>query len=181
MIVKRGGHRHLNTTINGTRYREALNTTDIREARRLAKLRVADIHNGKGSSTAGRKFGRLPFEQAAEQFIEERKPQVSERTIRLERERLKPLKGFFSGRSLLRLRAEDVAAYQKLRREKVSGRTINMEVGVLRRMMKRAKAWSLIAEDVKMDPSEGSRSRKCSRRRKSGCCSIPQLPTTPGA
>ena len=34
----------------------------------------------------------------------------------------------------------------------VSGRTVNMETGVLRRMLKRAKVWNGISEDVKTLP-----------------------------
>jgi integrase len=52
----------------------------------------------------------------------------------------------------------DIAAYQRYRRETgISGRTLNMEIGVLRQLMKRAKAWSRVAEDVKRD-KENTRS-----------------------
>jgi integrase len=34
----------------------------------------------------------------------------------------------------------------------ISGRTVNMETGVLRRMLKRAKVWNAISEDVKALP-----------------------------
>ena len=47
---------------------------------------------------------------------------------------------------MLRIRAEHVSAYQRTRRETgVSGRTLNMEVGVLRRIMKRVKVWSIVS------------------------------------
>ena len=35
MIYKRTGHWHLDVTIHGVRYREALNTTDKRQAKEL--------------------------------------------------------------------------------------------------------------------------------------------------
>ena len=31
---------------------------------------------------------------------------------------------------------------------------MNMEIAVLRAMMKRAKVWSIVAEDVKLDPED---------------------------
>ena len=62
------------------------------------------------------------------------------------------LRKFFGDRPPLRIRAEAITAYQRVRRETgISGRTLNMEIGVLRRIMKRAKVWSVVAEDVKMD------------------------------
>jgi integrase len=48
-------------------------------------------------------------------------------------------------------------AYQTARLEAgISGRTVNMETGVLRRMLKRAKIWNAISEDVKALPERQS-------------------------
>src|SRR6185295_7259901 len=101
----------------------ALHTTDRREALRLEKKRVAEIQAGKGASKAGRQFARLPFGEAADVFVADRQPHVSERTTRLERERLKPLRAFFGTRPLLRITAHEIANFQRQRREKVAGRT----------------------------------------------------------
>src|SRR5579862_9337875 len=49
MIYKRKGHWHLDVTIHGIRYREALDTTDKREAKDLEKDRIAAIKQGKGA------------------------------------------------------------------------------------------------------------------------------------
>ncbi len=156
MIYKRKKHWHMDVTVNGVRYREALNTTDRREALALEKRRVAEIHQGKGASPTGREFARKPFGAAADQFLEERKPHVAERTVQFEHERLKPLEKFFGERPLVRVKAEDIAAYQRSRLDQgISSRTINMEVAVLRRMLKRAKVWNTLAEDVRMFPEHG--------------------------
>jgi len=153
MIYKRRGYWHLDVTIQGVRYREALDTTDKREAKDLEKDRVAAIKNGKGASKMGREFARKPFSEAAAVFQQERKPHVSERTMQFEKERLRPLAKHFGEKPLLRFKAEDIAAYQNARLEaRISGRTVNMETGVLRRMLKRAKVWNAIAEDVKTLP-----------------------------
>ena len=51
--------------------------------------------------------------------------------------------------------AEDVSSFQKGRLDAgVSGRTVNMETGVLRRMLKRAKVWNAISEDVQALPQQ---------------------------
>ena len=51
----------MDVTVAGVRYREALHTSDRREAVQLEKKRVAEILAGKGASKAGREFGRIPF------------------------------------------------------------------------------------------------------------------------
>ena len=48
---------------------------------------------------------------------------------------------------------EDLSGYQTARlKAGISGRTVNMETGVLRRMLKRAKVWNAVSEDVKALP-----------------------------
>ena len=57
------------------------------------------------------------------------------------------------GKTLGRINAAEIAAYQEARIDHgVSGRTVNMEVGVLSRMLKKAKRWTLLAEDVTRYP-----------------------------
>jgi hypothetical protein len=97
MIYKRLNHWHMDVTVHDVRYREALDTTDRREALRLEKKRVAEILAGKAASKRGREFGRMPFSEATKLFLEDRKSHVADRTIQFEKERLKPLSAFFGG------------------------------------------------------------------------------------
>jgi integrase len=153
MIYKRGEYWHMDVAIHGVRYREALDTTDKRQAKELEKNRIVEIKQGKGASKTGREFARKSFSEAAAIYLEERKPHVAERTMQFEKERLGPLLKYFGEKPLLRFKAEDVAGYQTARLSAgVSGRTVNMETGVLRRMLKRAKVWNAISEDVKALP-----------------------------
>jgi integrase len=153
MIYKRSGHWYLDVTIQGVRYREALDTTDKRQAKDLEKDRIAAIKQGKGASKIGREFARKPFSEAVTVYQSERKPHVSERTMQFEKERLGPLCKHFGEKVLLRFKAEDVTGYQTARLAAgISGRTVNMETGVLRRMLKRARVWNAISEDVKALP-----------------------------
>jgi integrase len=142
----------MDVTINGQRYREALHTTDRREALALEKTRVSEIQQGKGASLTGRDFARKGFTTAADQFLDERRPHVAEKTYVLERNLLSPLKRFFNDAPVGRIRADRIAAYQRERRRTgISGRTLNMEIAVLRQIMKRGKVWSIVAEDVQLD------------------------------
>jgi len=153
MIYKRDKHWHMDVTIHGVRYREALDTSDRREALALEKKRVGEILAGKAASKSGREFARKPFSEAVRLYLDERKPHVAERTQQFEKERLRPLEKFFGDNLLLRVKAEHISAYQRSRlAQGISGRTINMEVGVLRRMLKRAKVWAAVDEDVRAFP-----------------------------
>jgi hypothetical protein len=115
MIYKRTGHWHLDVTIHGVRYREALNTTDKRQAKELEKNRIAQIKQGKNVSKTGREFARKPFHDAVKVYLEEREPHVSERTMQFETERLGPLMKHFGEKPLLRFKAEDVSGCWRFR------------------------------------------------------------------
>jgi hypothetical protein len=78
MIYKRGKHWHMDSMVNGVRYREALDTTDKREAVALEKKRIGEIQQGKGASKTGREFARKPFSEAVRIYLEEREPHVQE-------------------------------------------------------------------------------------------------------
>ncbi|HUQ95162.1 MAG TPA: site-specific integrase [Bryobacteraceae bacterium] len=153
MVYKRGKHWYMDVTINEDRYREALNTTDRREALALEKKRIADIGQNRAAPASTKDFARKSLSEAAEPFLTERIGHVTERTIQFEKERLRPLTAFFGDQPLMKIRAEDIRAYQKQRLEAGrSGKTINMEVGVLRLIMKRARIWNLVADEVKLFP-----------------------------
>jgi hypothetical protein len=87
VIYKRGLNWHMDVTVQGVRYREALNTTDKREATALEKKRVGEIQQGKGASRHGREFAHRPFAEALEAVVRECTPHCAERTIQLYRER----------------------------------------------------------------------------------------------
>ncbi len=139
--------------VNGTRYRQSLETSDHREAKAKEKELVTQIQEGKVAAPSGKAFARLPFDQAADKYLAGRENRVSERTVQFEKERLVPLKRHFGNGLLGRITAEDIATYQQARvGQGISGRTINMEIGVVQRMLKKAKRWDLLAEDVTRYP-----------------------------
>jgi integrase len=121
--------------------------------RQLRNKPSAGTRRGEGSARPEKPFSHLPFAQAAQLFREERAPFLSQRTIEYERERLRPLVEFFGNLPIRKIRGEDIRAFQKLRLEAgLAARTINMEVGILRLMLKRANAWTQLAAEVKFLP-----------------------------
>jgi integrase len=140
-------------TVNGERFRQSLRTSDWREANSREKELIARIQDGKIASASGKVYARLGFGVAADHYLTGREKRVSERTIQLETERLRPLRRYFGERRFNTISADAIAEYQQTRLESgVSGRTINIEVGIVRRMLKRAKRWAMVAEDVTMFP-----------------------------
>lgn len=88
--------------------------------------------------------------KALEEYVNERLGRVSERTSQIDKERGKPLLEFFEDKALRRITAKDIREYQRHRlSEGRSGRTVNMEVNVLRGMLKRAKRWNVMSDDVR--------------------------------
>jgi integrase len=95
-------------------------------------------------------LARLIFEDAADKYLSSRLPELAESSQKKERQLLVKLKEHFRGKRLRTIEAEDILAYRQWRAEQGVGASIvNMEVGVVRRMLKRAKRWHQIADDVR--------------------------------
>ena len=75
------------------------------------------------------------------------------RSYLTEEERLKPLRKFFGQTPLRKINPTMLEDYVGQRKDaKVGNRTINMEIGCLRRVLKRAKLWHRFSEDYKPLP-----------------------------
>jgi Phage integrase SAM-like domain len=106
---------------------------------------------------------------ATEAYIEERKLHSAEKTRLTDEERCRPLKDFFGDIPLRKITADAVLEYQTQRKTKgVSGRTINMEIGLLRRIMKKFKEWARIVDDIKMLPERPKPARVMTPEEKRG-------------
>ena len=93
---------------------------------------------------------RLPplFSLAAEDWLKTRTG-IAPSTLRSYGLAISQLKTDFGKQLLCDLSAEDLAAYQTRRkRDGVSNRTVNLELGVLRSILRRYRMWEAIAADV---------------------------------
>ncbi len=149
-ILKRGKTYYADVTVNGTRYRESLETTNWKEAQRLVKDLIAKATEGKAAPPSGKgSFAALSLADAMTQLIAERTGRVSERTTRIDKERSKVLNRHLADAKVRKIDAETIRRYQTARTgEGVSGRTIDLEMNLLRLILKRAKRWSAVADDV---------------------------------
>jgi integrase len=139
----------LDVSINGQRYRFSLDTTDKREAKGLANKRISEIEQGKFTKS-GQSFSKLEFGEAADRYLDGRRLELAAVTLVKEKQLLVKLREFFQASPLNRITAEKVLAYREWRAaQRVGPAIVNMKVGVLRRILKRAKRWHAIADDIK--------------------------------
>lgn len=152
MIYKRGGTWHADFSVNGHRYRKSLGTTDWREAQSKEKDLITQASAGK-IAISNQNFARLSFTEAAERYLMDRKPHLAEKSISTEAERVKPLNKYFESRPVSSLAADDLRAYISSRHAaKISNKTINLELEIVRGVLKRAKRWHLVSDEIKPLP-----------------------------
>ena len=136
-------------SVNGVRYRQSLDTTDWRQAQAQEKELIADATKGK-LAPASKKFARLAFCEAADRYLETRSLELSGRSYKKESQLLIEPRRFFGSVSLMRIGAEELLAYRQARAQKKVGATyLNMEMGVVRRILKRAQRWHLLADEIR--------------------------------
>jgi hypothetical protein len=138
-IFKRGRTWWTDFSVNGVRYRLSLDTTDWRQAQNTKNEKIAEAQSGK-LSAAAHSYGRLAFAEALERYLSDRAARVTPRSKRSESDHAKPLTGYFGAVPVSRISADAILAYIRCRKEKgISNVTVNMEIGILRRVLKRAK------------------------------------------
>src|SRR5262249_20628508 len=104
-------------------------------------------------SALSQQFARLGFQVALDRYFEDRAPQLCENSLRSQRDHAKPLREYFAALPLARVSAEAIFAYIRDRKAQgISNVTVNIEIGILRRVLRRAKCWYPLAEDIKPLP-----------------------------
>jgi integrase len=151
-LVKRGKTWHTHFFVDGQRFRQSLETSDWREAQKEEKRLIAQASQGK-LAPLSQQFSKLTFGNAADKNLSERIAHLAPRSVQTERERLKPLCAVFGPIKVHRITVEMVRTYMAGRRaSNVANKTINLELGVLRGVVKRAKLWHLFADEIKPLP-----------------------------
>jgi integrase len=151
-LVKRGKTWHTHFFVDGQRFRQSLETSDWREAQKEEKRLIAQASQGK-LAPLSQQFSKTTFGNAADKNLSERIAHLAPRSVQTERERLKPLCAVFGPIKVHRITVEMVRTYMADRKAaNVANKTINLELGVLRGVMKRAKLWHLFADEIKPLP-----------------------------
>jgi integrase len=90
------------------------------------------------------------FFDAARDYLQEREPHWSLKTRIMHAGSLRHLDPHFGKLLLFEIRPEHVSRYQRTRlKQGASGRTINIETALIRLVLRKAKLWANIVDDVK--------------------------------
>jgi integrase len=136
-------------SVNGQRFRMSLDTSDWREAQRSQKEKISEAQQGK-LAPSSQKFARLSFSEAADRYLEGRKLELSSRSLKKERQLLVCPRKFFGTTPINRISHEGLLAYRESRADDgLMPSYLNMEMGAIRRILKRAKRWHVVAEDIR--------------------------------
>jgi integrase len=159
-LWKRGRRYWTQTVVNGVWIRRPLctegsthATTSWQEAVRLEKELIRAALQGslppKGHS--------IKLFAAVDDYLEAKKATANtERAIEFDRERLEVVKRVLGDVKLSAITGRVIEGFQAKRRvEGASNRTVNMDVGALRQVMKRFKQWRRLEDDVKMLTESG--------------------------
>lgn len=147
-LYKRRDYWHYELVIDGKKRSFTTGTKDYSQAKKIRAAAVRELEQGKLPVESGRKR----FEEAAAEYIKHREATAAVGTVRLEKERLGPLKRGIGNRALKEITARVIRDYQAARAKDVSGRTVNMEIQLLRSILKAEGQWKRLEEDVKPLP-----------------------------
>lgn len=154
-LWKRGRRYWTYFSINGVQLRRplcppgsTLATTNWQEATRLEKEMIRAALEGELAP----RDPSVKLFAAIDDYLEAKKTTAnSERTIEFDQERLDIVKQHLGDVKLSAITRKVIEGYQAKRRlEGASNRTINMDVGALRQVLKRFKQWRRLEGDVKM-------------------------------
>ncbi len=151
VVFKRAGNYWADFTVGGQRFRLPLKVTNKQEAANIEKAKIAEAQSHGGllpSQTA-----KLTVDDAGVVYFSSRTAEVSASTVRLETDAFKQVKRHLGSTKLASITLKALADYtQNRKREGIGNRTINIEVGVLRRVLKKYKLWSRLADDYRRLP-----------------------------
>jgi integrase len=148
-LKKRGKTWHCHFVVNGQRFRQSLETTDWREAQAKEKELIAAASEGKLHQTSAT-LTRQPFGLAADDYVTARKLELAPASQAKEKQLLVQLRAYFKQEPLKAITAKRITEYRAWRAEQgVGPATLNAELGILRRILKRAKLWARVADDIR--------------------------------
>ena len=148
-VYKRGGVYWYEFVFRGQRIRETANTASKEVAGRIERERRRNLELG----SAGLKAVDRPllFTSAAKDYRVEREAHWALKSAERMRNAYDHLIKFFLKMLLSDIRGEDVSRYQRLRlKEGASPRTVNIEIGLVRQILRKYRLWANIQPDVRM-------------------------------
>jgi integrase len=157
-LVKRGKTWHCHFVVNGQRFRQSLGTRDWREAQSKEKELIGQAMEGR-LTQASASLARQPFHQAAGDYENARRLELATASQAKEKQLLVQLRAYFQQTPLKSITTKQIVDYRAWRaaqtitragkEHSVGPATLNAEIGILRRIMKRARLWARVADDIR--------------------------------
>jgi integrase len=135
----------------GQKVRESAKTRSKEIARRAEAARRRQMEEG----FHGLKKRTVPklLSAASDEWLQLKKPTLADRSYLIEKANLKHLLPEFGQLLITDIEGKDVSRYQQNRQKAgASPKTINLEIGTLRSILRRNRLWSEIQPDVRMLP-----------------------------
>jgi integrase len=148
-IFKRGNIWWFEFEFRGARIRESSNSRVRVVAERLERERRRGLELGTGGLK--KISGPLSVSRAVDAYRKLREPHWAKRTRGIHESSWRNLEPVFGKMLLSDIQPQHISKYQRKRQtEEASGRTINIELGLIRQVMIHHRMWHAIAPDVKM-------------------------------
>ena len=165
-LYRRGNVWWMDFHFHGQRVQETTEMTSITRAREVYEKRKQALKDGTAGIRKQQQPRLLSF--AAKEWREIKNPAWSPRTADIARTSMDHLLPVLGKKLLVDIEARDISKYQKARlAEAASGRTVNIEVGMLRQIMRKYGAWARIQSDVRMLPERQDAGRALSAEEES--------------
>src|SRR5438552_3739787 len=136
----------------GQRVRESAKTRSKTLARDAERARRRELDESYNGIKRGDRAKLLSI--AADEWLVLKSFTLAASSQRIERDNLKHLRPKFEKRLVTDIQARDVSRYQHTRlAEGAAPKTINLEVGTLRAILRRHRVWAEIQQDIRMLPA----------------------------
>jgi integrase len=149
MLYRRGGKWWFKFRFAGRLFRETAKTTSKSLARAAERKRRQQLEEGYH----GLKKRQAPqtLKAASDAWLELKQPTVAPKTHRIEKTNLAHVLPELGQKLLSDLEPDDISRYQQQRlRDKAAPKTINLEVGTIRAILRRHRLWANLQPDVRM-------------------------------
>jgi integrase len=146
----------------GQKVRESAKTRSKEIARRAEAARRRQMEEGY-HGLRKRVVPKL-FSVASNDYLALKKPTISDRSYAIEKANLEHLLPEFGSLLIIDISAQKISAYQQKRlAQKAAPKTVNLEIGTLRAILRRNRIWAEIQPDVRMLATRDDIGRAISR------------------
>jgi integrase len=133
---------------NGQVIRESADSGSKTVARDAERVRRRELEEGLNGIR--RQRARL-FSVASQEWLDLKRSVLSPRSVQIEQANLKHLTPHFGGKLIGDIEAADISRYQQKRiGEGAAAKTVNLEVGTVRAILRKNRLWANVQPDVNM-------------------------------